>query len=315
MAVDNARLYAAALEAQRLAEVAREAATLTARCAEELLSEANLARHEAAVAEHAKTTFLGTISHEFRTPLTAVRGFTDLLTDENSDPLTEAQRHRVGRVQAASEHLLTLIEEILTFARQQACRAEPRLRDVDLLRATLDAATIVEPLAVAKGLRLVLSLPEGPVFFATDAGKFRQIVLNLAANAVKFTDTGEVRLELEVVEDSALLRVSDTGIGIPPEHVDRVFEAFWQVDQTDTRVGGTGLGLAVTRQLAELLGGDVSLQGKPDGGSLFTVRLPMRPTESPDALSSSLAEVGPAEQRVRGRRSTIRRGSRRGKSS
>jgi signal transduction histidine kinase len=309
MAVDNARLYAASQEAHRVTEAARKAATLTAKRAEELLDEANLARHEATAAEHAKKTFLDTISHEFRTPLTAVQGFADLLTDENSDPLTEGQRHQVGRIRAASDHLLTLIEEILGFVRQQAGRTEPRLREVDLVRATLDAATIVEPLAEAKGLRPVLRTPEGPIPFVTDAGKLRQIILNLAANAVKFTEEGEVRLELELVGDSALLRFSDTGIGIAPENAERVFEAFWQVDQTDSRAGGTGLGLAVARQLAELLGGGVTLEARPEGGSVFTVRLPLRTAEPPEGDPEAPADGSPTEQRTRGRRSITRRGS------
>jgi signal transduction histidine kinase len=310
MAVDNARLYAASQEAHRVAEAARKAATLTAQRAEELLGEANLARHEATEAEHAKTTFLGTISHEFRTPLTAVQGFADLLADENAGSLTEPQRHQVERIRAASDHLLTLIEEILGFARQQAGRIEPRLREIDLVRATLDAVAIVEPLAVAKELRLVLSIPEGPIPFLTDAGKLRQIILNLAANAVKFTDEGEVRLELELVDGSALLRFSDTGIGIAPEHAERVFEAFSQVDQTDGRVGGTGLGLAVARQLAELLEGELTLEARPEGGSVFTVRLPLRSAEPREGVSREPADDSPAEQRARGRRRTTRRGSR-----
>lgn len=310
MAVDNARLYAASQEAHRAAEAAREAATLTARRAEDVLREANLARYEAAAAEHAKTTFLGTISHEFRTPLTAVQGFADLLTDESSGPLTEPQRHQVGRIRAASDHLLTLIEEILGFARQQSGRSELRLCEVDLARVMLDAAAIVEPLALAKGLRPVLNVPEGPIPFVTDAGKLRQIILNVAANAVKFTDAGEVRLELELVDGSALLRFSDTGIGIAPEHAEQVFEAFWQEDQTDGRLGGTGLGLAVTRQLAEMLEGEVTLEAGPEGGSVFTVRLPLRSAEPGEVVSGEPVEVSPTEQRVRGRRGATRRGSR-----
>jgi len=307
MAVDNARLYAASQEAHRVAEAAREAATLTALRAEEVLREANLARHEAAAAEHAKATFLGTISHEFRTPLTAVQGFTDLLADESSGPLTEPQRHQVARIRAASDHLLALIEEILSFARQQSGHSELRLREVDLARVMRDAATIVEPLALAQGLRLVLSVPEGLIPFVTDAGKLRQIILNVAANAVKFTDAGEVRLELELVDGSALLRFSDTGIGIAPEHAEQVFEPFWQADQTDGRLGGTGLGLAVTRQLARLLDGEVTLEAGPEGGSVFTVRLPLRSAGPAEGVPEEPVEDSPTEQRVRGRRSTTRR--------
>lgn len=300
-------MYAASQEAHQVAEAARGAATVTAERAEEVLREANLARHEAAAAEHAKTTFLGTISHEFRTPLTAVQGFADLLMDEG--PLTDPQRHQVGRIRAASDHLLALIEEILGFARQQSGRSELRLHEVDLARLTKDIAAILETLALAKGLRPVLNIPDGPIPFVTDAGKLRQIILDVVANAVKFTDEGEVRLELELVDGSVLLRFSDTGIGIAPEHAEQVFEAFWQVDQTDGRLGGTGLGLAVTRQLAELLEGEVTLAAQPEGGSVFTVRLPLRSATPEEAMLSEPVDVSPTEQRVRGRRTLTRRGS------
>jgi signal transduction histidine kinase len=302
MAVDNARLYAASQEARKLA-------TLTARRAEELLGEANLARHEAAEADRAKTTFLGMISHEFRTPLTAVQGFADLLTDEVAGPLNEPQRRQVERIRAASDHLLTLIDEILTFARQKAGRSGPRLQEVDLAEMVRDAASIVEPLAAAKGLRFPLRIPEGPIAFRTDPGKLRQIILNLAANAVKFTDAGEVRFDLEIAEGSVWLRVADTGIGIAPEHAGHVFDAFWQVDQSDSRGGGTGLGLAVTRQLARMLGGEVTLENESGSGSVFTVQLPLVPPapEAPDCDGST--EVSQSEQRVKGRRGLPRRGS------
>ena len=310
MAVDNARLYAASQAALLAAEAARAAATLTARRAEELLGEANLARHEAHEAEGAKTAFLGTISHEFRTPLTAVQGFADLLAEQMTDPANEPHRHSVRRIRAASDHLLTLIEEILTFARQQAGRSELRLREVDLAELVRESASLVEPLAAAAGLRFTLHVPAHPVPFRTDVGKMRQVLLNLTANAVKFTEAGEVRLELEAAEDSVLLRVGDTGIGIPPEHAERVFDAFWQVDQSSARLGGTGLGLAVTRQIAVLLGGEVSLESAAGGGSVFTVRLPLLPAppEAPHpdepAAASTLAEL-----RVKGRRLAPRRGA------
>ena len=309
MAVDNARLYAASQEAHRAAEEARVAATLTARRAEELLGEANLARHEADEADRAKSSFLGTISHEFRTPLTAVQGFTDLLTDEYAAPLDDKQRHQIERIRAASDHLLELIEQILAFAQHQAGRSTLRLRDVDLAAMVRDGAAIVQPLAAAKGLRLVLRLPDRPVPFQTDPGKFRQIVLNLGANAVQFTEKGEVRMELEVADGAVLLRVGDTGIGIAPEHVEQCFEAFWRVDQSDGRQAGPGLGLAVTCQLATLLGGEVTLQSEPGGGSVFTVRLPLLPPAADEPDPAEPADLSETEQRVKGRRRASRRGA------
>ncbi|HVG44292.1 MAG TPA: GAF domain-containing sensor histidine kinase, partial [Longimicrobium sp.] len=302
MALDNARLYAASQEALRASQEAREAATFTALRAEELLGEANLARYEADEAECAKSAFLGTISHEFRTPLTAIQGFTDLLAEGVSGPVNEKQVSDLARIRAASDHLLTLIDEILTFARQQAGHSELRLREVDLAALVREAAGLVEPLAAARGLRLVLRIPEGPIPFRTEPGKIRLILLNLAANAVKFTDAGEVRMELEAAGDAVLLRVGDTGMGIPPEHAEHVFSAFWQVDQSSGRLGGTGLGLAVTRQLATLLSGEVTLESEPGAGSVFTVRLPpLAPSAEAPRVDAPTSEC---EQRVKGRRRT-----------
>ncbi len=309
MAVDNARLYAASQEALRAAEAARVAATLTARRAEELLGEANMARHEAQESDSAKTAFLGTISHEFRTPLTAIQGFSDLLAEQMTGPADDSRRHAVQRIRAASDHLLTLIEEILTFARQQAGRAELHLREVDLAELVRQTATLVEPLAAAAELRFVLTVPEEPVRFLTDVGKIRQVILNLAANAVKFTATGEVRMDLEAGEGAVMLRVTDTGMGIAEGHAEHVFEPFWQVDQSAARQSGTGLGLAVTRQLADLLGGEVALESEPGAGSVFTVRLPVLPLPGEaSAHGVPPLEVSAAEKRVRGRRKAPRRG-------
>jgi signal transduction histidine kinase len=302
MAVDNARLYSAS-------EAARLAATLTARRAEELLDEANFARHEVEATNQAKVAFLGTISHEFRTPLTAVQGFTDLLLGDEKDPLPEAKQHQVERIRAASDHLLSLIDEILTFSQQQAGRSELRLREVDLASLVRETALIIEPLAAESELKLELQVPEGPIRSITDAGKLRQIILNLGSNAVKFTSAGTVRLELEVVGETVLLRVRDTGMGISLADAEHVFAPFWQVDQSNVRLGGTGLGLAVTRQLALLLGGDVSHSKAEGGGSIFTVRLPLDCTPAIDRTETSPASDPAAELRVSGRRKANRRGA------
>jgi signal transduction histidine kinase len=300
MAVDNARLYAAS-------EAARHAATFTAQRAEELLDEVNVARHEAETADCARTAFLGTISHEFRTPLTAVQGFADLLLEEVAGPINEAQRHQVERIRTASDHLLGLISEILDFARQQSGRTSVRLRELDLAEAVREAASLVEPLAAAKGLGFPVSIAEGPIPFRTDGGKLKQIILNLAGNAVKFTEAGEVRMELAIPDGRVVLRIGDTGIGISADHAEHVFTPFWQLDQSSTRSGGTGLGLAVTRQLASLLGGEVTMQSDPGVGSVFTVVLPLEHT--PPVETPRQASQDRVEHRVEGRRDRTRRGA------
>lgn len=302
MAVDNARLHALSQSAGAAADDARAAASAMARRAEELLAEANRARHDAEKADRTRITFLNTISHEFRTPLTAVQGFSDVLASELAGPLTEAQRHQLGRIRAASDHLLGLIDEILTFAAQNAGRADLDFREADLREVVRDAASLVAPLAAAKGLHYEVRLPPAPVPGWSDAGKLRQIVLNLGANAVKFTPAGQVRVEMECDGGALVLRVADTGMGIAPEDAERVFDPFWQADQANTRPGGTGLGLSVTRQLAALLGGEVALESAPGRGSVFTVRLPLRtsPPEGPAGIRR--------DKRVRGRRGLPRRG-------
>jgi signal transduction histidine kinase len=281
MAIDNARLYreahdarVSAEDASARAEAAREDAAYAAQRAEALRAAADAAREEAETANRSKASFLTTMSHEFRTPLGIVLGYVDLLIDEIAGPVNDAQRKQLQRIGTASRHLLRLIEEILTISQVNAGRGELRLEEVDLSALLRDAAALLAPMAESKGLALPLVLPDEPIVFPTDPGKFRQIVFNLTANAVKFTSTGEVRISLSEDDQGVVLRVSDTGAGIRPEDAKHLFESFWQARESaarDTR--GTGLGLAITRQLARLLGGDVHLESTPGEGSTFTVRL------------------------------------------
>ena len=190
---------------------------------------------------------------------------------------TANREHPVGR--ASADHLLGLIDEILTFSRVEAGKEVVRLEDEDLRALVEETVTMVRPLAEHKGLTLVAEYPEGSL--RTDGGKLRQILLNLLSNAVKFTDKGEVTLRGRRDENGAEFYISDTGIGIAPENLQRIFEPFWQVEQSSTRrAGGTGLGLTVSRSLARLLGGDVSVESTPGVGSTFTVTLPAQDVES-----------------------------------
>jgi PAS domain S-box-containing protein len=248
MAVDNARLH----EAERRA------------------------RAEAEAANQAKSDFLAIMSHELRTPLTAVVGYTELLADEVVGPVNETQRDHLSRVRASSEHLLMLIEDILSFARIEAGREQVRIEEFGLAALLEQASVIVRPLAEKKGLGFKLHGHHSRAVMRSDPQKVRQIIINLLANAVKFTAGGTVMLEATVVDDRVSFCVSDTGPGIAREHLERVFDMFWQVDQRITRkAGGTGLGLSVARQLARLLGGDVSVRSTMGEGSVFTVNLPL----------------------------------------
>ncbi len=226
----------------------------------------------------AKTRFLSVISHELRTPLTAIVGYTDLLGSGVWGALEPRQREQVARIHAATWHVVSIIDEILVYARTEEGRERARLEDVDVVRVAHEATDMLRPQAEAKRLTLRNLGPTVPLLAHTDPGKLRQILVNLVGNAVKFTDAGEVSLEVAPAEDRIAFLVRDTGPGIPEDHLEDIFEPFTQVDPSHTRTrGGTGLGLTVSRRLAHLLGGQVTVHSDLGVGSTFTVTLPRRP--------------------------------------
>jgi signal transduction histidine kinase len=258
------RSYSAA-DASLAAEFARRVA----------LAADNAILYEAArLANQAKSDFLAVMSHELRTPLTTVMGYTDLLLAEVSGKLSEQSRTYVDRVRTAAWHLLGLIEQILIYARVEVGREQVHIQRVPVDFVLRDAAALIEPVAAEKGLRFELRSPRAAAFVDTDLTKLRQILLNLLSNAVKFTEAGSVTLAAEISDTHVSFNVTDTGIGIAPEHLERVFDSFWQVDQSATRhAGGTGLGLSVARRLAVLLGGNVTAM-RADSGTVFKLVLP-----------------------------------------
>ncbi|HEX5436623.1 MAG TPA: ATP-binding protein [Gemmatimonadaceae bacterium] len=232
--------------------------------------------YEAEAASQAKSRFLATMSHELRTPLTAILGYEELLVDGLSGPVTEVQRQHLGRIKRAAAHLLELIEEILTLSRIEAGHAVVRRQPVDVAPLLDAVRTLVAPQADAKHLMLTVQGPERPLTLETDAAKLRQILVNLLGNAIKFTKKGEITLSVRIANGTTAFVVHDTGIGILPEHLERIFEAFWQAEQSATRTaGGTGLGLSVTRHLARMLGGDITVESARGEGSTFTLTLPL----------------------------------------
>lgn len=263
--------------------------------AEIAMTQAEAARAEAESANGAKSDFLAVMSHELRTPLAAIMGYQELLADGITGPVTEAQAQQLGRIKVSARHLLSLIDEILTFTRLDAGRETVIPEPIDLEEALKDAGEIVEPLATAKKLELKIVSPGTGSIVESDSTKIRQILVNLMSNAVKFTDTGTVTAEANLLGREFLLKVSDTGIGIQQENIHRIFDPFWQVEQKATRrATGTGLGLTVTKRLANLLGGDVDVTSTPGQGTTFTVRLPVK---VPHIGELKLAEDKPQHQK------------------
>ena len=227
----------------------------------------------ALAASEAKSAFLATMSHELRTPLNAIIGYQSLLKEGIDGALNESQLAQLSRIRAGADHLLGLIDEILTYGRVEAGKEVVQLEDAEIRPIVEEAVTMVKPLAGTKGLTLRVDVPDARL--NTDSGKLRQILLNLLSNAVKFTDSGEIRVQGHLNGDTAEFSVADDGIGIADENLQRIFEPFWQVQQSATRrAGGTGLGLSVSRSLARLLGGEIHAESKLGEGSTFTVTLP-----------------------------------------
>jgi signal transduction histidine kinase len=263
-------LFVLEREAHEASEKARAEAEIA-------MTQAQAARAEAESANGAKSDFLAVMSHELRTPLAAIMGYQELLADGITGPITEAQGQQLGRIKASARHLLSLIDEILTFTRLDAGRETVVPETIDLEDALKDACEIIEPLASAKKLELKVVSPGPGVKVESDPTKLRQILVNLLSNAVKFTDKGSVTAEAALIGKEFLMKVTDTGIGIQPENIHRIFDPFWQVEQKATRrATGTGLGLTVTKRLANLLGGDVDVTSTPGSGTTFTVRLPVK---------------------------------------
>jgi PAS domain S-box-containing protein len=234
-----------------------------------------LVYRDAQLANRAKASFLGVMSHELRTPLNAVLGYADLLDAGVGGSLSDLQREHVRRIMQASGHLSRIVEEILSYTRLEAGREVIRRELIDVNDVAREAVRMIEPAASAKQLDLHFTPAAVSAMADTDATKLRQIFANLLSNAVKFTDTGSIIFTVEVVDTEVVCSLRDTGIGIHREHLPQIFDAFWQAEHDRTRrAGGTGLGLAVTRKLAQLLGAGLSVESEVGIGTEFCLRIP-----------------------------------------
>ncbi|MGZ8375889.1 MAG: PAS domain-containing sensor histidine kinase [Gemmatirosa sp.] len=225
-------------------------------------------------ASRTSSSFLATVSHELRTPLTALTGYGELLADEILGPMTTDQHDVVERMRGVTHQLTGMIEEILTFSSLEAGRELVRCVPVDVAEVVHSVVTVVEPLAQQKGLAFTVDVPPVAPPLTTDPDKLRQILVNLGGNAVKFTERGSVRLTVTAHGREVRFALSDTGVGIARADLGRLFKPFSQLDTGLTRrYGGTGLGLHISRRLAQLLGGTIVVESEPGVGSTFTVVL------------------------------------------
>jgi signal transduction histidine kinase len=231
---------------------------------------------EAQSADRLKSAFLASMSHELRTPLNSIIGFTGILLQELAGPLNDEQKNQLTMVQKSSRHLLALINDVLDISKIEAGQLDLAHELCSFEQAVTNAVTIVSPLAEKKQIALNTSLPAEPAYFYSDQRRFEQVVINLLQNAIKFTEHGEVNVALTKFDNSYVLKVSDTGIGIKKADIKRLFRPFHQVESGLTRrYEGTGLGLSISKSIISMMGGTVSVESTPGKGSEFTVIIPI----------------------------------------
>ena len=283
VALDNARLYAEVQE--ELDERRRTETALRA------------AKDDAEAASRAKTTFLANMSHELRTPLNAIIGYADMMQEEAADDGLDRYVDDLKKITKAGRHLLSMIQDILDLAKIEAGKMDMTLDEIDLSALVEDIALGLKPQADSKGLSFSSEVDDDIGTVTVDVPKLRTVLQNVVSNAVKFTESGTVEIRAsKVVEGEATwvrVLVTDTGIGLAAEQVEQLFEPFTQADASATRkYGGTGLGLALSRRMCRLMGGDILVSSVEGKGSIFEVRIPPRPRVSTRRDRTDLAGEG-----------------------
>jgi signal transduction histidine kinase len=249
VAIQNARLF------RELAEKSRE------------LEEAS--RH--------KSHFLASMSHELRTPLNAILGFNEMILGQIYGEVPPDMKEPLEDIQKSGKHLLRLINNVLDLAKIEAGKMELALADYSVHDTVESVRSTLRPLAEAKGLELVVRVPEDIPLAYGDGGRLTQCLMNLAGNSLKFTKEGRVEIAVEAENGHLRYRVSDTGIGIPPDKIPALFSEFKQTDATiASEYGGTGLGLSITKKFVEMHGGRIWVESEQGKGSVFTLEVPLR---------------------------------------
>ena len=264
---------------------------------DQLIYSERKSREEAEVANRVKSDFLALLSHEFRTPLQAIFGYTELLEREIHGPLNDSQRQDLKRIQQSQQHLLGLITTILDFARLESGHGlEAQMGAVTVNDVLCNMEGFISPQLESKNLGYSYSCEDKSLMANADGAKLEQIVLNLLANAIKFTESGgAISLECAACHDHIQIHVRDTGIGIPPNKLEAIFEPFVQIRARGMSIGGTGLGLPISRRLAVAMGGELTATSVEGSGSTFTLVLRSLPAET----------IGDAEPEVSARAESV----------
>jgi signal transduction histidine kinase len=243
--------------------------------------EAEIMKETAEAANKAKSEFLAGMSHEFRTPLNAILGFSELMATGLSGPLTDQQKEHVTDIFTSGQHLLSLVNDILDLSKVEAGRMELQMNEFNIEKLVESSIALFKEKAYKQGLQMTFEVAQGLDTMIGDERKIKQVLFNLLGNAVKFTpDGGRIHVEATVTDDKKFLKysVSDTGIGISPEDQNKLFKPFEQVDTRLTRkYKGTGLGLSLCKQLVELQGGRIWFESEAGKGSSFIFVIPTRP--------------------------------------